>query len=239
MNLTFVMDEGPQVKIRDVDFTGNKAVGDGKLKKQMKNNKGKGFSSFITGAGTYQEDKFEEDADKVTAYYRDHGYISARVGEPELRYVEDSADRKTRWVTLRIPVTEGERYRVGELRSRATRSSSPRRCGGCSRCSQAIGTARRSSGRGYEKAREVYGAGGYYEFNLVPMTRPSIRTRPRPRRSPARPPADGAAKPAEATQEPPAKADPPAEATARQAAAPPRSRRPASRCPRARPSWTS
>ncbi|WP_289460415.1 POTRA domain-containing protein, partial [Klebsiella pneumoniae] len=34
---------------------------------------------------------------------------------PELRYIEDSIDAKTRFVQLRIPVTEGERYRVGEF----------------------------------------------------------------------------------------------------------------------------
>ena len=31
----------------------------------MKENKAAGWFSFITGGGTYKEDKFEEDADKV------------------------------------------------------------------------------------------------------------------------------------------------------------------------------
>jgi outer membrane protein insertion porin family len=115
VNLTFTVDEGPQVKIRDVVFIGNKAIGNFALKRQMKNNKGRTILSFITGAGSYQEAKYEEDADKVVAYYRDHGYIAARVGEPSLRYLEDSADRKTRWVELRIEITEGERYRIANL----------------------------------------------------------------------------------------------------------------------------
>jgi outer membrane protein assembly factor BamA len=41
--------------------------------------------SFILGNGTYKADKFEEDADKVVAYYRDRGYVEARVGQPELK----------------------------------------------------------------------------------------------------------------------------------------------------------
>ena len=57
--------------------------------------------------------KFEEDADKVVEHYRNKGYVTARVGQPELGYVEDSKDGKTRYVELRVPVTEGERYRVG------------------------------------------------------------------------------------------------------------------------------
>ena len=70
---------------------------------------------MFAGRGTYQETKFDEDADKVVEYYRDQGYISARVGEPELKVVSDSDDKKTRWIELRIPITEGHRYRVGDF----------------------------------------------------------------------------------------------------------------------------
>ena len=60
--MTFNITEGPKVRIRDVDFVGNKAVSDGKLNRKMKENKEKGFFGFITGGGTYKEDKFAEDA---------------------------------------------------------------------------------------------------------------------------------------------------------------------------------
>ena len=98
-----------------MDFVGNNAIKDGKLARQMKENKGGGMFSFILGNGTYKADKFEEDADKVVAYYRDRGYIEARVGQPELKILEDSKDSKTRLVELRIPVTEGQRYRIGKI----------------------------------------------------------------------------------------------------------------------------
>src|SRR5213078_1418161 len=48
-------------------------------------NKEQWFLSFISGRGTYQEIKFDEDAEKVLAYYRDHGYFKANVGVPELK----------------------------------------------------------------------------------------------------------------------------------------------------------
>ena len=62
-----------------------------------------------------QKAKYEEDADKIVSYYRDRGYIAIRVGDPELRYIEDSRDKTTRWIDLRIPISEGERYRVASL----------------------------------------------------------------------------------------------------------------------------
>ena len=128
VHITFNMDEGPKVKIRKIEFVGNKAISDSALKRQMKENTSRGLhrlhpladgSSLIGDSGTYQEQKFDDDAEKVVAYYRDHGYICARnVGVPELKVVGDSDDKKTRWIELRIPITEGPRYKVGELRVR-------------------------------------------------------------------------------------------------------------------------
>ena len=68
--------KGPKVKIRAVDFQGNKAIGDGKLSGKMKENKAPNrWFGFITGGGTYKEGKFEDDADLVQAYYRERGYV--------------------------------------------------------------------------------------------------------------------------------------------------------------------
>ena len=64
--------------------------------KHMKENRAQWSFSFITGRGTYQETKFEEDAERVMEYYRDHGYIRAQVGEPEVKVLNDSKDKKTR-----------------------------------------------------------------------------------------------------------------------------------------------
>ena len=39
--------------------------------------------SFILPKGTFKEDKFGEDADKIIEHYRDNGYIAAQVGQPD------------------------------------------------------------------------------------------------------------------------------------------------------------
>ena len=114
VKVTFDINEGPKVKVRDIEFVGNDKVSDGTLKRKMKETKEHWFLSWITGRGTYQETKFEEDAEKVEGYYREQGYIQARLGTPEIKTLEDSKDGETRWVQLRVPVTEGHRYRVGE-----------------------------------------------------------------------------------------------------------------------------
>ena len=84
VKLTFHMDDGPKVQIRNIDFMGNKAVSDGDLQGAMKQNKERWFLSWITGRGTYQENLFEEDAERIVEAYREKGYIFAQVGAPEL-----------------------------------------------------------------------------------------------------------------------------------------------------------
>ncbi|MEK6629429.1 MAG: POTRA domain-containing protein, partial [Acidobacteriota bacterium] len=164
VNVTFNLDEGPKVRIRKVDFVGNKAIGDRALNRQMKNNRAQWLFSFVTSRGTYQATKFEEDADKLTEYYRNKGYVMARVGQPDLKYIEDSTDKKTRYVELKVPIQEGDRYRVGDftfdgntvVKSEGLKALFPIKSGEY--------YSEKMIRKALEKAKELYGSGGYFEF---------------------------------------------------------------------------
>jgi len=168
VHLTFHVTEGPKVKIREVDFLGNTAFKDGKLRGKMKANKPKGWLSFVTGAGTYQEAKFAEDAEAVTGYYLEKGYIRARVGQPQIEIIEDSADGATRWVRLRVPVDEGPRYRVAELTVEGNKIVSDEGFAQLFKLKPGDWYSHKKFMKGREKAQEVYGAAGYMEFNAYP-----------------------------------------------------------------------
>jgi outer membrane protein insertion porin family len=168
VNLTFHITEGPKVKIRLVDFQGNKALGDGKLNRKMKENKAPGLFGFITGAGTYKEGKFEEDADKVVQYYRERGYVRAQVGQPELKILEDSPDGKSRYVELQIPVTEGPRYKIGEVGFSGNTVVKTEGLRPLFKVNKGEWFNEKKIRKGFEKAKEVYGSAGYFEFTGVP-----------------------------------------------------------------------
>ncbi|MGE5359947.1 MAG: outer membrane protein assembly factor [Bacteroidales bacterium] len=172
VHLTFKVDEGPKVRIREVEFVGNKAIGSGALRKQMKNNKAQSFLSFVTSRGTYQKAKYEEDADKVLEYYRDHGYIAARIGEPELKYLEDSSDRSTRCIQLRIPVNEGQRYLVSEVTFDGNKVVKSEFLRSLFKLKNGDWYSEKVVRKGFEKAREVYGTVGYWEFTGYPDLKP-------------------------------------------------------------------
>ena len=116
VQLTFHLDEGPKVHIEEIEFIGNEELNDGELKGQMKEIRERWWLSFISGRGTYKEALFEADADRVVAHYMEEGFIDAKVGSPDAQYLDVSEDGKSRGMRLRIPVDEGPRYRVGDLR---------------------------------------------------------------------------------------------------------------------------
>ncbi|HVH25858.1 MAG TPA: BamA/TamA family outer membrane protein [Vicinamibacterales bacterium] len=168
IHLIFNIAEGPKVKIRKIDFIGNTAIADGDLKGQMKSTREQWWLSFINGRGTYQETKFDEDAGKIVEYYQDRGYIKANVGAPETRVLGDSEDKKTRWIELRIPITEGPRYRVGMFDISGNTVADSERLKPLFGLKEGEFYSLKSVRDGLEKAREVYGAAGYFEFTGFP-----------------------------------------------------------------------
>jgi len=172
VKVVFDVKEGPKVRVREIAFTGNTAVGGAALKRQMKETKAQNWLSWITGKGTYNEAKFEEDADKVTEYYRNKGYIQARVGRPEIKTLEDSTDGGTRWVQLDIPVDEGPRFRVGEFKFDGTKVVKVEFLRPLFKLKPGDWYSEKDIRKGLEKAREVYGSGGYFEFTGYPDLEP-------------------------------------------------------------------
>jgi outer membrane protein insertion porin family len=168
VNITFHIDEGPKYKIRKIEFVGAKAVSSGKLASQMKETKAMWPFSWITGRGVYKETKYEEDAEKVQAYYRDQGYITTQVGNPEIRTIETTKDNKTRFIELRIPVIEGPRYKVAKLDFAENKVVKSEALKTLFEVKEGDYYSEKKIRKGLEKSREVYGTGGYWEFTGYP-----------------------------------------------------------------------
>jgi outer membrane protein insertion porin family len=169
VNVTFNVTEGPKIKIRNVEFLGNVEKSDGTLRRKMKDNKAPNpFWGWITRGGTYQEAKFETDADLIQAYYRNEGYVQAQIGQPEIKVLENSRDGKTQWIQLRIPVTEGQRHRVGSFTIDGNTVVKSEALAPLFKVRVGDWYNEKDVRDGLIKAREIYGAGGYMEFTGFP-----------------------------------------------------------------------
>ena len=168
VNVTFQVSEGPKIKIREIDFVGNEAISDSTLQRKLKENKPKGIISFITGSGTYKEAEYEADVERVVEHYNNKGYVRARVGQPELKTLETTKDGKTRWIQLRIPVTEGPRYRVGELSFAGNTLVKGEALRPMYQIEKGEWYNRKKIEDGRKKSQEIYGGAGYMEFTAFP-----------------------------------------------------------------------
>jgi len=164
VRLEFLIDHGPKVEIREIVFDGNEQVSDGKLRGRMKENKATNWLSFITSAGTYKESKFADDADLITAYYQNNGFARVQVGQPQIERIEDSKDGTKRYVRLRIPVDEGVRYTFGTFEIGGDTTLKPEAIRSLFKIKEGDEYSAQKIRKGIEKAQELYGAFGFWQW---------------------------------------------------------------------------
>jgi outer membrane protein insertion porin family len=107
VRVVFNITEGKELYIKTISFKGNRAFTAKELKKQMTVNEYTIFH-FMTDSGLLKKDQLMQDAAKLNAFYLNHGYINAKVGEPEI-----TTDKK--WLYVTIPVVEGRQFKVGKV----------------------------------------------------------------------------------------------------------------------------
>jgi len=172
VDVEFTIVDGPQTQIRDLQFIGNRAIDDDTLARVTKANRPKTLLSFVSGGGAYREQQFAEDAQHIEDFYRDRGYLGVRVDRPVLRELDRSPDGKTQWVQLRIPVSEGKRYRVGSVALEGNQVGDTKALRSLFKVTEGDWYSQQVVRDGLDKARELYGAGGYIEFTAFPDLKP-------------------------------------------------------------------
>ncbi len=181
--LTFIIKEGPTVKVGKIKFDGNKSITDRELVFSMRNLKPVGIPHSIIlenlFAKTFDASKLDEDAERVRYAYRDKGYFKALTGEPQTNIrnagginpftLRPSTGKR---VDILIPVEEGERYRLGGITFTGNKAFTNTKA---LRAQFAIkdGDWFNSSlfGKGLEALRKAYGSQGYINFVGTPQPR--------------------------------------------------------------------
>jgi outer membrane protein insertion porin family len=103
----FRVNEGPLVQITQIEFTGNHAFAGKQLRRTIETGT-HNILSFVTGSGTLDRKKLEEDVDRLTAYYYDNGYLNVHVGEPVIA-------RQGNGLSVTFNIDEGLPYQVGAV----------------------------------------------------------------------------------------------------------------------------
>ncbi|MCW8858541.1 MAG: outer membrane protein assembly factor BamA [Deltaproteobacteria bacterium] len=107
--LTFKINEGEKVLIRELKFVGNTVFDKGDLIDEIETRE-RWFLSWITGRGAYLEDTMEIDIERIKAAYHDKGYQDVKVKPAQLTLVDD------KYLDILIEIDEGAQYRVGQVK---------------------------------------------------------------------------------------------------------------------------
>jgi outer membrane protein insertion porin family len=184
VGITFVVKEGPKVKVGKIKFEGNKNIKTRILRAAMKNLRpiGVPHSIFLENifAKTYDATKLEEDTERVRAEYQNRGYFKVVVRDPKTE-IRDTGHKgfhipllqhgAGKGVDITMPIEEGDKYRLGKITFKnnkaiqnvaALRSLFPIKDGDI--------FSREKVAKGLENLRKAYGTQGFINFTSVPGT---------------------------------------------------------------------
>ena len=183
--ITFIIKEGPTVKVGKIGFEGNQRINSRTLRAAMKNSKPIGIPHSIIFedlfARTFDATKLDEDVERVRAAYREKGYFKVQPGDP-ITKVRDSGGINIftmhpstgKRIDIEIPIEEGARYKLaainftgfdkGVVNERALRAQFAQKDGEYFNATV--------FGKGLDNLRKAYGSLGY--INMVANPTPAF-----------------------------------------------------------------
>ncbi|MCB0310310.1 MAG: outer membrane protein assembly factor BamA, partial [Bdellovibrionales bacterium] len=108
VDITFSVDEGDRIKIRDVSVRGVREVDEDDLLDEIETSDYSWWSSWLLGTGRLNRETLEADKVKMRQFFLDNGFVEATVGEPAIERKEDG-------IYVTFYVEEGEQYDFGEI----------------------------------------------------------------------------------------------------------------------------
>ena len=105
--ITIDITENERLYITTISFEGNRAFTNKELKKTIDATEW-GIFHFVTDSGLLKKEQLRQDVNKVSAFYLNHGFINAQVGEPEITYGKKG-------IYVKISIVEGKQFKVGKV----------------------------------------------------------------------------------------------------------------------------
>ncbi|MBB12690.1 MAG: outer membrane protein assembly factor BamA [Flavobacteriaceae bacterium] len=102
------VDLGERVKIKEIDFEGNKIFSDKKLRSQLKKTK-KSFPLRFWKKSKLLEEEYAEDKQNLLDFFKEKGYRDARIIKDSLSMNDDNT------LSINFKVEEGNRYYFGDI----------------------------------------------------------------------------------------------------------------------------
>lgn len=110
VGINIAVSEGRAARIKKISIVGNKVYNDETLLEDFQLSTPT-ILSFYTGVDQYSKQKLSGDLETLRSYYLDRGYINFNIDSTQVSITPDKKD-----IYITINVTEGEQFRVKEVR---------------------------------------------------------------------------------------------------------------------------
>ena len=119
VDIQFKIDEGPKVRVGEVEFIGKPKLPQSTLREAMKENQQLSLLSWVTGKSLFKQNKLPDDLANIKKKFQENGYMEATIGEPRIEEVTKRSFpffKKQKMMKIVIPVNAGYLYRLGEVK---------------------------------------------------------------------------------------------------------------------------
>ncbi len=101
--LTYKIDEGDPVRIRNIEILGNDHFTDEQIEIKLTNRQKRWYRK-----ASLKEDEFVKDLDRIVDFYKQRGFIDAKVLDYDMKFDQG-------WASITVSVSEGTRYYFGNV----------------------------------------------------------------------------------------------------------------------------
>ncbi len=168
--VTFRIEEGDIVRVKDIRFDGNTVFDDGDLESAMDTQK-KWMFSWITGRGNYNEPMLEQDLERIADLYFNEGYVRVKVREPVISLVDNE-----KHMLLLIKIEEGDQYKIGSLDAQGDLINEKEELLALTGIAAGDAFSRAKLRAGVGVVTDVYADQGFAYANVSPLTRADDET---------------------------------------------------------------
>jgi len=106
-DIIFTLKEGKKLRIESLVLEGNAFFTRKEILKSIKTSE-RGFWSWITSSGDLDRNELGQDVYRMEAFYKNNGFIDARISDPEITF-------ETEGITVKFRIQEGDQFHIGEI----------------------------------------------------------------------------------------------------------------------------
>jgi outer membrane protein insertion porin family len=187
LKVTFAVNEGPKVKVGNIDIEGNKAYDDRWVQRTMKQLHPLGIPRSVIAenlfAKTFDQAKLEEDKQRIQQAYQDQGYFTVKVLDESIKILPKGGrgwrlplikpNNPGIFADLKIPIEEGRQYHLRNANFQGVKFfREPSLLLSVFRMRQGDVFSTDKLRKGIEELRKVYGQFGFIDFVPEPSFDP-------------------------------------------------------------------